>query len=56
MTCACRASVTDDPAAARFMAQTIARGHEGLVVKALDSPYARAARRSRLTGSRQTKI
>src|SRR5205814_2354494 len=32
--------VTDDSAAgAEFMAQTIARGHEGLVVKALDAPY-----------------
>jgi ATP-dependent DNA ligase len=38
-------TVTDDPAAAQaFFADAVARGHEGLVLKSLDSPY-RAGRR-----------
>jgi DNA ligase-1 len=37
--------VTDDPAAAQaFFADAVARGHEGVVLKSLDSPY-RAGRR-----------
>jgi DNA ligase 1 len=38
-------SVTDDPAEAQaFFADAVARGHEGVVLKSLDSPY-RAGRR-----------
>ncbi len=38
-------TVTDDPAAAQaFFADAVARGHEGVVLKSLDSPY-RAGRR-----------
>jgi DNA ligase-1 len=37
--------VTDDAVAARaFVADALARGHEGVVVKALDAPYAAGAR------------
>jgi ATP-dependent DNA ligase len=39
--------VTGDPAAAeRFFADAVGRGHEGVVVKALDSPYAAGRRGS----------
>ena len=39
--------VTDDVAAAQsFLADTLARGHEGVVVKALDAPYAAGRRGS----------
>src|SRR5215207_1557285 len=35
-----RRSITDDPsAAARFLAETISRGHEGVMVKSLQTPY-----------------
>ena len=39
--------ITDDPdAAARFQADAIARGHEGVVVKSLSAPYAAGRRGS----------
>ncbi|WP_369256266.1 ATP-dependent DNA ligase [Streptomyces sp. R35] len=34
----------DIPAAQRFLADTLARGHEGVVVKALDAPYSAGRR------------
>jgi DNA ligase-1 len=34
----------DIPAAERFLADTLARGHEGVVVKALDAPYSAGRR------------
>ena len=39
--------ITDDPdAAARFQADALARGHEGVVVKSLEAPYAAGRRGS----------